>query len=103
MAVELIIQETLVENELGKKTSPLFFSVFPVPTEVYVNKELQARYDAKRKAAQNNTNESSVVHPFPDRFNKIVFFYVSSPDKAHTANIAKAILEGFEIEYKIKE
>lgn len=103
MAVELIIQETLVENGLGEKTTPLFFSVFPVPKEAYDNFELREKYDAKRTAAQNDTNESSVVHPFPDPQYGIVCFYVSSPDKEHTRQISQAILEGFEIEYKIKE
>jgi hypothetical protein len=103
MAVEIIIQETLVENGLGKKVVPVFFSAFPVPKEAYENPELKEKYTAKRTAAQNDSNESSVVHPFPDPHYGIVCFYVSSPDKEHTTNIAKAILEGFEIEYKIKE
>lgn len=103
MAVEIIIQETLVENGLGKKVVPIFFSAFPVPKEAYDNPELQKKYNAQRTAAQNETNESSVVHPFPDPHYGIVCFYVSSPDKEHTRQISQAILEGFGIEYKIKE
>lgn len=102
MPEDIILQETLVENGLGEKVVPIYFSQFHIPQEDYADLEKNVRAYSAMQGAQNRIDESSCVQHFTVKNYGREAFYVASPDKKHTQDICEAILNGFGMKYSLK-
>jgi len=97
MTEEIAIQETLAKKVV-------YFTTFHVPQKDHDNVELRDSAVNNMKSVKGYKQKfSSFVSPFPTHIWNKVCWYVSSTNKQHTQDIAEAILQSFDIEYKIKE
>jgi hypothetical protein len=97
MTEEIVIQETLADKVV-------YFTTFHVPQRDYNNEELRESAINNMKSVPGYATEfKSFAHPFPAQIWGKVCWYISSPNKKHTQDITEAILQSFNVEYKIKK
>lgn len=102
MPEDIIIQETLVENGLGQKIIPIYFSLFHIPNEIYQDKKKNREVSLMAQTAMNRGIESSLVKILDVRIYGMTAIYVASPNKKHTQGICEAFLKSFNMDYVIK-
>ena len=102
MPENIIIQEMLVENGLGQKIIPIYFSLFHIPNEIYQDKKKNSQVSLMARTAMNKGIESSLVERLDVRVYGMMAIYVASSNKKHTRGICEAILKSFNIDYVIK-
>ncbi|MBW2986283.1 hypothetical protein KY333_02845 [Candidatus Woesearchaeota archaeon] len=97
MPEEIVIQETLAKKVV-------YFTTVHVPQEDHDNVELRDSAVNKMQSVKGYDQEfNSFVTPFPTQIWGKTCWYVSSTNKQHTQDIAEAILQSFDVEYKIKK
>ena len=102
MPEEIVIQEKLVENGLGERIIHIYFALFHIPTEIFLDEIKSRRASSMARSVQNDCTESSFIHNFEVANYGRQAVYASSPNRQHTKNICEALLESFEIEYVFK-
>ncbi|MBN1792740.1 hypothetical protein JW826_03585 [Candidatus Woesearchaeota archaeon] len=98
MGVEILVQEALVEGGLAS----VFYASFCIPATVYQDVEMNEMASARMLEIESRGDPGIFVHDYTVSPYGLQGFFVASPKKKLTLDLAEAILKGFKVDYVIR-
>ena len=98
--LKVVVQKNLVENGRGERVVPVHYTFLQIPKKKFDDAGLNKQAHEKAMGVQDSTHHSSNFASIESMYGAVAF-YIESPQKEHTGNIARAIAKGFGLEIKV--